>query len=173
MKNILLFLFISFFFFINPGRACDKLKTVPTVEISRYLGLWYEIASLPQWFQRDCFRVTAEYQLREDGDLSVLNRCNKGSLDGKISEAHGKAWSVDPSNSKLKVQFFWPFRGDYWIIELGENYEYAVVGNPTRKYLWILSRTPTMEDSVYDKLIDRIKNVHHYTNLDQLQKMKH
>lgn len=147
-----------------------ELKTVAHVDLSRYIGVWYEIASLPQWFQRNCYGSTAEYSLRDDGDIRVVNRCHKGSLDGPLSEATGKAWSVDPNNAKLKVQFFWPFRGDYWIIELGEDYEYAVVGHPKKKYLWILSRAPQMSELLYQRLVEKIRSVHLYTNLDQLKK---
>jgi apolipoprotein D and lipocalin family protein len=157
--------------FVQSSWASEPLVTVPKVDISRYLGRWYEIASLPQRFQRDCFAVTADYSLREDGDIAVLNSCQKGAVDGPLKTAKGKAWAVDSTNAKLKVQFFWPFRGDYWIIELGDNYEYAVVGNPSREYLWILSRTPAMDASLYDELVSKIADKHKYTNLDKLKKM--
>lgn len=154
------------------AEVAPPLETVKAVDLQRYLGRWYEIASLPQWFQRNCFGTTAEYSL-QDNHIRVVNRCFKNSLRGPESVARGKAWAVDASNAKLKVQFFWPFRGDYWIIELGDNYEYAVVGNPDRKYLWILSRTPQMDQSLYDELLEKIKNKHSYSNLDKLQKTIH
>ena len=119
------------------------LAVVPQVELGRYMGTWYEIASYPTWFQKGCAGSTATYALRPDGAVDVLNRCRKG---GELDSAHGTAWAPDPSvPAKLKVRFFWPFSGDYWIIELGPEYEYAVVGHPSREYLWILSRTPRME----------------------------
>jgi apolipoprotein D and lipocalin family protein len=131
------------------------LETVPNVDVKRYEGKWYEIASLPFSFQDGCRCTTAEYQLREDGVLSVTNTCKK---EDKISQAVGKAFVVEGSNNaKLKVQFFWPFRGDYWVIELADDYSYAVVGVPSRKYCWILSRTKTMSDDVYAALLERIK----------------
>ena len=138
------------------------LQTVPKVDLNRYLGTWYEIATIPQRFQKGCTAVSATYTLRQDGKIAVLNECRKDSLTGKYKAAKGKAWVVDTlSNAKLKVRFFWPFSGDYWIIELDSNYQYAVVGHPNRNYLWILSRSRKMEDSLYHDLMDRIKN-HRY-----------
>jgi apolipoprotein D and lipocalin family protein len=171
MKQILLPIIFSLVTVAVSAAGTPDLETVPQVDLQRYLGRWYEIASLPQWFQRNCFGVTADYKLREDGDVDVLNRCSKGSLQGPLSEAHGKAWAVDASNAKLKVQFFWPFRGDYWIIELGADYDYAVVGSPNRKYLWILSRKPAMEERLFNELVEKIKTKHHYENLEALKKM--
>lgn len=134
------------------------LQTVPYVELTRYTGTWFEIASFPQSFQEGCTGTTATYTLKDDGEIDVLNRCFKGGLDGKEDTAHGRARVVDAeSNAKLEVTFFWPFWGDYWIVDLGQNYEYAVVGHPGRDYLWILSRTPTMDEKVYDSIINGIK----------------
>lgn len=134
------------------------LQTVAHVDLNRYLGTWYEIASFPQWFQKGCTATTATYSLREDGQIAVLNACRKNSLDGDRDEAHGRAKVVDTAtNAKLKVTFFWPFYGDYWVIDLGENYDYAVVGHPTRNYLWILSRKPHMDPAQYDAILARLK----------------
>ena len=137
--------------------AADNLQTVPKVEVQRYLGRWYEIARYPNRFQKDCASgVTADYSLRSDGKITVLNQCKKA--DGKNKTAKGKAKIVDKStNAKLKVTFFWPFYGDYWIIDLGEQYDYAVVSEPSRKYLWILSRTPTLSDSTYEAILRRLR----------------
>jgi apolipoprotein D and lipocalin family protein len=94
--------------------------------------------------------------MRDDGDIAVRNRCLDGSEDGAERIAEGKAWVVDlATNARLKVQFFWPFRGDYWVIDLGDDYEYAVVGMPSRKYLWILSRTRTMDPETYAAIVKR------------------
>ena len=135
-----------------------QLETVPQVDLERYLGTWYEIASYPQRFQRGCTGTTATYTLRDDGDIDVLNKCHKDSLDGPEDLVEGKARVVDrKTNAKLEVSFFWPFWGDYWIIELGHDYEYAVVGNPSRDYLWILSRTPALESNVYQDILSRIE----------------
>jgi apolipoprotein D and lipocalin family protein len=132
------------------------LTTVPHVELARYLGRWYEIARYPNRFEKQCDRdVSATYALREDGRISVLNACVK--QDGSPNEGKGWAKIADTStNAKLKVTFFWPFFGDYWVLELGKNYEYAVVGEPGRKYLWILSRTPHMSDMQYREITGRL-----------------
>ncbi|MFC1642124.1 lipocalin family protein [Myxococcota bacterium] len=145
------------------------LQTVAKVDLSRYTGTWFEIASYPQRFQKGCTGTTATYNLRDDGEIGVVNRCRKGSLDGPEDSAKGRARVVDDTtNAKLEVSFFWPFWGDYWIIDLGENYEYAVVGHPARDYLWILSRTPAMDDAVYQGILDRLQAKDY--PLDRLQK---
>jgi apolipoprotein D and lipocalin family protein len=142
------------------GQSVDlpPVQTVPRVELSRYLGTWYEIASFPQRFQHGCTATKATYTMREDGEIDVLNECRKDSLDGPLKSATGRARVVDTTtNAKLEVTFFWPFWGDYWILELGSAYEYAVVGDPTREYLWILAREPMMDDALYNDLVGRLQ----------------
>jgi apolipoprotein D and lipocalin family protein len=132
------------------------LEVVPHVDLAKYLGKWYEIAHLPAKFQEGCSETTATYTLSEDGKISVLNECKR---NGKIKQAKGKAKVVDKATgAKLKVTFFWPFYGDYWIIKLGENYDYSVVGTPNRKYLWILSRTPNMDSKLFSELTEFAKS---------------
>ena len=134
------------------------LETVAHVELARYVGTWYEIASFPQSFQRGCIATTATYTIRDDGDIDVLNRCRKDALDGQEKSALGRARVVDrATNAKLEVSFFRPFWGDYWIVDLGADYEYAVVGHPGRDYLWILSRTPTMPEATYEGILARLQ----------------
>ncbi|MBL7714066.1 MAG: lipocalin family protein [Bdellovibrionales bacterium] len=136
-----------------------ELKTVPSVDLNRYTGVWHQIAFFPTRFQRKCtLDTTAEYGLRADGKISVRNECTKNE-SGKRVSIEGTARVVDPvSLAKLKVKFFWfAPAGDYWIIDLGSNYEYAVVGTPDRDYLWVLSRTPTISQNVYDQLVARAK----------------
>ncbi|MCX9155821.1 lipocalin family protein [Niveibacterium sp. 24ML] len=128
-------------------RAADAPPTVETVDIHRYAGLWYEIASLPNFFQRGCVATTAEYTLGEGGRLGVKNRCRKDTLDGDWKQSEGRARVVAPG--KLKVSFFWPFEGDYWILALDPDYRWALVGAPGRDYLWVLSRTPQMPEATY------------------------
>jgi len=141
------------------GGPKDKLppvETVKGVDLARYMGKWFEIAAFPQRFQKGCHCTTAEYELMDKGCVRVVNTCRRGGADGKVSRAIGKAWVVPNSgNARLKVQFFWPFKGNYWIIDLAEDYSYAVVGDPTRKYLWILSRTPLMEPALYTEIVAR------------------
>ena len=136
----------------------QSLNTVPNVDLEKYSGKWYEIASYPQIFQKGCNCTTAEYTLSDKGLVIVENRCNKGSVDGKPAYIKGKAFvQKNSGNAKLKVQFFWPLRGKYWIIDLADDYSYAVVSHPSRKYLWILSRTPQMNEEVYDQILLRLK----------------
>lgn len=138
-------------------KAAGPLRTVAHVDLARYTGTWYEIASFPQRFQKGCTASAATYSIRPDGQIEVVNRCNRDSLTGRETVARGRARVVDrQSNAKLKVTFFWPFWGDYWIVDLGADYEYAVVGHPGRKYLWILSRTRTMDPAVYTGITERL-----------------
>lgn len=126
------------------------LKTVTYVDLRKYLGKWYEIAAFPQSFEKGCTCTSAEYSLNYDGTIAIRNTCIK---NGKIKVAQGKAYIDDErTNAKLNVQFQWPFKGKYWIIGLAHDYSYAVVGHPNRDYLWILSRTPQMDDMTYNYL---------------------
>lgn len=123
------------------------VQSVPQVDLARYVGTWHEVARFPMYFQNQCVGdVTANYSQMDNGKIKVLNRCR--TQDGDFTEAEGSAGVVDnTNNSQLKVSFFWPFRSDYWIIGLDPEYRWAVVGNPDRKYLWILSRSKTMTPS--------------------------
>ena len=134
------------------------LATVPHVDLNRYLGEWYEISRYPNRFQKGCAASKATYSLRPDGRIEVLNECYDRDYQQVLRTARGTARVVDrESNAKLKVTFFWPFSGDYWIIDLGENYQYAVVGHPDRKYLWILSREKNMDEDLYKQILTRLK----------------
>ncbi|MBN1770985.1 MAG: lipocalin family protein [Deltaproteobacteria bacterium] len=135
----------------------SDLPVVESVDLRRYVGRWYEIASIPQWFQAGCSASTATYALRADGDVDVLNSC---IVDGELDTARGRAWVVDPgTNARLKVEFAWPFAGDYWIVELGRDYDYVVVGHPERSALWILARRPRMDDRLYRGILERLAAV--------------
>jgi apolipoprotein D and lipocalin family protein len=146
-------------------QSTQPLEVVPSVDLNRYAGLWYEIARLPNGFQKQCAGdVTATYTLLDNGRIKVVNRCRKEN--GEIDEAEGEAKlsGDDAPNTKLKVRFapaflsFLPFVwGDYWIIALAPDYSYAVIGDPARKYLWVLSRTPAMNESTLNSLFDQIK----------------
>ncbi len=149
-------LLLRVLFFSSISMSQD-LETVSTVDIQKYSGKWFEIASFPQRFQKGCTCTTAEYTLTTKNYLIVENRCNKDSLNGNQQYIKGKVFVVkNTGNSKLKVQFFWLFKGKYWIIDLANDYSYAVVGHPNRKYLWILSRTASMDDVIYQEIISRI-----------------
>lgn len=164
VQNVIgLFSFFSFILFFSAsilGNDKDKQSApsvVTAVDLNRYIGTWYEIAKIPNRFQRKCDSgTTAEYRFREDGNIDVINRCTK--KDGTQIQAKGIAKVVDKTtNAKLKVSFvrilgmslFW---GDYWIIGLGDNYEYAIVGAPNRKYGWILARQPKLPQETMDEI---------------------
>ncbi len=140
---------------LNACGNMKELETVPKVDVQRYMGRWYEIASFPQSFQKGCSCTIAEYELMDNGKVRVTNSCD---ANGKKKIATGKAWVTDKAtNAKLKVSFFWPFSGKYWIIDLADDYSYAVVGHPNRDYLWILSRTPQVDKELYQQIVDRAK----------------
>lgn len=140
------------------------VKTIPALDVPRYLGTWYEIAKFPNWFQKKCVSNTkAVYSLRDDGRLKVLNSCKTAT--GEQSEAEGTARQIGAKNSpKLEVRFapdwlsllplVW---GDYWVIDLDTQYQVAAVSDPRREYLWILSRTPQLDAKVYDALLQRLQ----------------
>jgi apolipoprotein D and lipocalin family protein len=132
------------------------LRVEPSVDLARYAGKWYEIARLPNWFQRACASdTTATYTVRPDGKVDVVNACRK--KDGSLKSVQGIARPAggDEPNTKLKVTFFWPFSGKYWIMDLDPDYRWAVVGEPGRGYLWILSRTPQMDQAIYESILKR------------------
>lgn len=147
--------------------ACDKppvnrnlarpLSTVQSLDLQRYLGRWYEIARFPNRFEQDCVGVTATYSLNTDGTINVVNRCRKGKLDGPEDVAEGTATVVDPAtNAKLSVTFFWPFAGDYWVLDLADDYGWALVGEPSGRYLWILARAPEISAETRAQLIAKL-----------------
>jgi apolipoprotein D and lipocalin family protein len=147
----------------DPAASAAPLTPVPALDLQRYAGLWYEIARLPNPFQAKCARsVVVRYTLRADGRLDVVNEC--AQADGRVKRATGVARLADPQGppSKLKVRFapailsFLPsVWGDYWVIDLAPDYSYAVVGEPNRRYLWVLSRSPRMPQPLYDEILAR------------------
>jgi apolipoprotein D and lipocalin family protein len=141
----------------------NTVTTVNSVDLNRYAGLWYEIARIPNRFQKHCARgTTAEYTLREDGRITVINRCVKDN--GETDDAEGVAKIEDStSNAKLKVSFVsflgWrPFWGDYWVIGLDGDYRWAVIGTPDRKYGWVLARTPELDEDTLEQIFTIIEN---------------
>jgi apolipoprotein D and lipocalin family protein len=142
-----------------------ELSVVPNVDLKRYAGTWYEVARLPNTFQARCAEdVTATYTLRDDGSFDVVNKCRQSG--GCVNEAAGRAKLADANGpaSKLKVRFapgwlsFLPFVwGNYWIIDLAPDYSYAVIGEPGRKYLWVLSRTPQFDEVRLDSILAGVK----------------
>ncbi|MAF78438.1 MAG: hypothetical protein CME63_04945 [Halobacteriovoraceae bacterium] len=147
-----------------------NLDTVDFVDLDQYLGKWYEIARFEQRFQKGCTAVTAEYTLRKDGDIKVLNSCRQDHPNGELKQSDARAWVVDPTtNAKLKVQFFLTgiriplFAGNYWILDLGDEqngpYTHSIVGDDSGDYLWILARTPNISEEKYNELVSKAREL--------------
>jgi apolipoprotein D and lipocalin family protein len=162
--QIIIFAIVMFITAAGSNASAPELKTVASVDLNRYAGRWYEIARYPNRFQKQCAgNTTADYRLKPNGRIEVLNQCRQ--QDGSIKAAKGEAKIVEKStNAKLEVRFapsflsFLPFVwGDYWIIDLGANYEYSVVGSPDRDYFWILAREPRLDEQTYAGILERAK----------------
>lgn len=133
-----------------------ELTTVSPVNLEKYSGTWYEIARLPNRFEKGLECVTATYTLRSDGKIEVINKGRKVEEQNKISKIKGVAWVPDKRfPGRLKVRFFWPFSGKYYILDLDKNYRYALVGEPSRRYLWVLSKDKQLDSNIYSRLIER------------------
>ncbi|MCX6255349.1 MAG: lipocalin family protein [Bacteroidia bacterium] len=152
-KTIFIFIAIMIFSSAHSQRVPS---VVATVDLNRYKGTWYEIARLPNSFERKLKCASATYTLRDDGKITVLNKGNYITDPQKTNTAKGVAWVPDKkSPAKLKVQFFWPFSGNYWIMYLDKDYRYVLVGDPSLKYLWILSREKKMDETTYKMLLQK------------------
>jgi len=151
----------SVFFTILSIAGCQSktpedmdFSTVQELDLKRYMGKWYEIARFDHRFERNLVGVTATYSLRDDGKITVINAGYKNTLDGKFRKTKGKAKQPNPEEpGKLKVAFFLFFYADYYIFELDENYQLALIGSSSDKYLWILSRTPQLEQETLDDIL--------------------
>lgn len=168
MKKLLWILTLSLSAFATEKLPLD---TVDYVDLNRYLGRWYEIARFDFFFEKGCTATEANYSLRKDGEVKVVNKCRIGSPNGELRQAEGRAWVVDnETNAKLKVQFFLtstkiPFiAGNYWVLDIDEDYQYALVGDQSRRYLWILSRTKTLDERIYEELVAKAKDMHFDTS---------
>ena len=150
-------LFLAATFAQAQNTKTGELKTVSFVDLKRYGGTWYEIARYPNKSKKQCVgNTTATYNFKPDGAVEVVSRCL--TKDGKIEDATGAAKVVDTqTNAKLQGSFAWFSSVPYWVIDLDENYQYAVVGNPDRKYLWILSRTPEISVATYQNILRKIE----------------
>lgn len=132
------------------------LPTVASVDLARYTGAWYEVASLPNRFQKQCVADTQARYRQTGADIEVVNRCR--TADGKVDDITGVAKVVpDSGNAKLRVSFFRPFYGDYWVLALGsgQDYGWVLVGEPTRQFGWVLSRTPTIAPADLEAALTR------------------
>ena len=157
MRN--LFKSVLFLSLILLFTACSSknpsLQTVEKVDLQKYIGTWYEIARYEHFFEKDCKNVTANYTMMNEDTIKVINRCTKIQTNEK-KEGLGRAYATDITNSKLKVSFFRPFYGDYWVLILDEKYNYVVVGTPSREYLWILSRTSTLNEKIKNEILQKL-----------------
>jgi len=173
MHEFRLLLILSFLFSLSCSKTNSQMidkTTVKELDLNRYLGTWYEIARFPHSFEKNLVGVTATYSLREDGKIKVLNQGYKNTLDGELSVAEGKAkipYKLEPA--KLKVSFFWIFYADYFVLELDENYQYAMIGSSSDKYFWILCRTPQMDSATYEMLLEKARKRGY--NLEKLYKV--
>jgi apolipoprotein D and lipocalin family protein len=154
MKRLILIIIVNSIMGIVSSQKLPAV--VSSVDLNRYKGKWYEIARLPNFFERKLKCTSATYLLRDDGRITVINSGNYLSDPKKSTSSKGVAWIPDKgSPAKLKVQFFWPFSGDYWIMELDRDYRYVLVGEPSFKYLWILAREKTMDEPTYKMLLQK------------------
>ena len=159
MRSTVLLVFTAILMFLNGGcQTENKSKmntaTVNELDLNRYLGTWYEIARFDHRFERGLVGATATYSMRDDGKIKVVNQGRKNVLDGKLSIAEGKAKLTDEPG-KLKVSFFWIFYADYFVLELDQEYQWALIGSSSAKYLWILSRTPKLDDNVKNMILQK------------------
>lgn len=135
----------------------EEPEVVATLDLQRYAGTWFEIASVPVSAQEGCMGTQATYGLEGRGRFSVINVCHDG-VGGEVRRVNGTAWMRDPEEpGKLQVQFLWPFRGNYWVLELDPDYEWALVGTPDRKHAWILSRSPRLDEEIVGRLVTRLR----------------
>jgi len=176
MKHLLVILLVSISFACQGSKHADMkaINTTPVeqFDLNRYLGKWYEIARFPHSFEKDLVGVIAEYSLKKNGKVKVVNSGYKGSLSGRFRKAMGKAKLAGAENvGHLKVSFFLFFYSDYYVLELDTvNYEYALVGSSSSNYLWILSRNPHMSENTYQMLLDKAKERGY--NLEKLIKVE-
>lgn len=155
LKNLLILLILMNLLSCKANR---DLSTVEEVNLEKYAGQWYEIARLPNKFEKGLKCITATYSLKKNGKIGVLNKGFSTEKMGESDAAKGTAWIPDPNfPGRLKVSFFWPFAGDYYIISLDKDYQYVLVGDPSRTFLWILSRTKQLDESIYSMLLDIAK----------------
>jgi apolipoprotein D and lipocalin family protein len=169
MKKIIFLLMANLALFTANSQKLPSVMS--SVDLSRYQGIWYEIARLPNYFEKKLKCITATYTLRDDGKITVLNKGNYIAPPHKPSSSEGVAWVPDKnSTAKLKVQFFWPFSGDYWIMYLDQDYRYVLVGDPDLKYLWILCREKNLEETTYKMLLQKaIDNGYDVTSIIRVE----
>lgn len=136
------------------------------VDLKKYLGRWYEYARYENGFEKNCEAVTADYSLRDDGTIKVVNTCHQDTINGKIKTAEARAKIVEESNNaKLKVSFFRPFYGDYWVLDHAADYKWSIVGEPSGRYLWLLFRSPHPSAKDVEHVESRVRQLGYDTSL--------
>lgn len=158
---LIIIVFLIFPLTIWPRKGLEEIRPVENLDVNRCVGTWYEIARLKYFFEKNVVAGTSTLWILPNGDFRIYNQGRKGSFTGKQVSAKGVAWYADKKNSKskFKVRFFWPFYGQYWILEVGKDYDYIVVGNPKRKHMWILSKTPQMDKVLYAGILERLRDL--------------
>lgn len=137
-------------------QADTEPSAVDQLDLARYAGTWYEIATIPSFFQKSCVATEIRYTLKKPGELAVENRCRKNTFDGDWTGIDGKAWQAKnaAAEGQLKLQFVWPFSSDFWVLWLDDSYQFTVAGTPDRQSIWILSRQRQMDAGQYQRLLD-------------------
>jgi len=130
-------------------------KPVDKIDLTRFGGKWYSLASIPTMYDKGSRETTTSYTLNKDGNYSVVTNCKKG--DGELKSYKSKLFTEDKGDGEMQAQFLWPFKVDYWVIEIADDYSYTVVGHPDHKFLFIMSRKPTMDKKLYDEIVARCK----------------
>lgn len=157
----------------RPGPGGNRAVPAPAtrVDLQQYLGRWYEQFRYEASFQKNLEAVSADYSLNDDGSIRVVNKGRKGSVDGKLKSVTGKAKIVDSAtNAKLKVSFFGPFYGDYWVLDHGDRYEWSIVGEPSGRYLWALTREARPDPQTIAALMTRVERMGYDTSLIRITK---
>jgi apolipoprotein D and lipocalin family protein len=158
---------------LSRGPVGNRAVPQPTksVDLDRYLGRWYEIARYEASFQRGCEAVTADYSRKDDGTIRILNSCRQGSVDGKLRTSTGKAKIADSqTQAKLRVSFFGPFYGDYWVLDHADDYSWSIVGEPSGRYLWLLARDARPDPALRSTLESRAKELGYDWSLVRITK---
>ncbi|MFP4556481.1 MAG: lipocalin family protein [Bacteroidales bacterium] len=151
----------------------QKMHPTKDINIEQFMGTWYEIARFPHRFERNLVGVTANYKLNENGKVEVINKGHKHTLDGKVKKAKAFAKIPNPEETgRLKVYFFWPFGADYLILDIDEEYTWALVGSSSPDYLWILSRTAQLPHDTYQKIVQKAKSIGYDINKLEIVKQK-
>ena len=161
MRKVPVLILVYLWILINPNFFAlgKELEVVPHLNLEQFQGTWYEIAHNPWFVEKHCFSMIAHYKLLSKGTINITNVCRKNGFDGEISKITGTGLIVEEeTQAKWKIQFIWPFTLNYWVIDLETNYQYAVIGEPDKENIWILSREPYLDQKVLSQIIRNTEN---------------